>query len=124
VVSKGTILVVEYYDTARESLAELLRGEGYDVYQAPDVNTATSLVDQLDLGLVLLTLADPGAFGFVERVQKTSARTAVIVMSDHDSERKAMEAIRLGACDYVLKPIVFGDLLAKVHALESFSFRR
>ncbi|HEU4342838.1 MAG TPA: response regulator [Candidatus Binatia bacterium] len=118
------ILVVEYYDSARESLAELLRDEGYEVYEAPDDNTATVLLDQRDFDLILLNLAEPDALGLLERVQKLSATTAVLVMSEPDSKDKAVEAVRLGAQGYIMKPVVFSDLVARVRALRPFPFRR
>src|SRR5581483_1708057 len=59
----GTILVVEDQESARESLVELLTGEGYEVHSAPDGKAGMALVDQLDLDLVLTDLAMPGADG-------------------------------------------------------------
>ena len=52
-ISNGTILVVEDQQSARESLAELLRGEGYEVHEAADGNAGIALVDQLDLDMVV-----------------------------------------------------------------------
>ena len=46
--SDGTILVIEDQQSARESLAELLRAEGYEVHEAADGNSGMALVDQLD----------------------------------------------------------------------------
>ncbi|MBI2179598.1 MAG: sigma-54-dependent Fis family transcriptional regulator [Deltaproteobacteria bacterium] len=59
----GTVLVVEDQESARESLAELLRGEGYEVHEAADGKAAIALVDQLDLDVVLTDLSMPGADG-------------------------------------------------------------
>jgi len=59
----GAVLVVEDQDSARESLAELLRGEGYEVHEAADGNKAISLVDKNDLDVVLTDLMMPESDG-------------------------------------------------------------
>ena len=62
----GTILVVEDQDSARESLAELLRSEGYEVHEAADGNTAKDFINQLDLDIILTALMMPGADGIAD----------------------------------------------------------
>jgi two-component system response regulator PilR (NtrC family) len=114
-----TILVVEDQDSARESLAELLRGVGYQVHEAPDGDTAISLIDQLDLDLVLSDLTMPGRDGMavLRHVREISPQTLVILMTAHATVETAVEAIRLGAQDYILKPLVFDDVLRKIQRL-------
>lgn len=117
----GMILVVEDQDSARESLAELLRGEGYEVHEAPDGNRAISLVDQLDLDIVLTDLTMPGSDGMavLRHVRNVSPQTLVILMTAHATVDTAVEAIRLGAQDYLLKPLIFEDVLRKIkHLME------
>ena len=115
----GTVLVVEDQDSARESLAELLRGEGYEVHEAADGNAAISLVDQLDLDLVLTDLTMPGSdgIGVLRHIRDASPQTLVILMTAHASVETAVEAIRLGAQDYLLKPLIFEDVLHKAQHL-------
>ena len=115
----GTVLVVEDQDSARESLAELLRGEGYEVHEAADGNAAISLVNQLDLDLVLTDLTMPGSdgIGVLRHIRDVSPQTLVILMTAHASVETAVEAIRLGAQDYLLKPLIFEDVLHKAQHL-------
>ncbi|HXG52452.1 MAG TPA: sigma-54 dependent transcriptional regulator [candidate division Zixibacteria bacterium] len=115
------ILVVEDQDSARESLAELLRGAGYEVHEAADGNAAVSLIDQLDLDLVLTDLVMPGRDGIavLRHLRDVSPQTLVILMTGHASVETAVEAIRLGAQDYLLKPLIFEDVLRKVQHLMS-----
>jgi len=115
----GTVLVVEEQNSARESLAELLRGEGYEVHEAADGNAAISLVDQLDLDLVLTDLTMPGSdgIGVLRHIRDASPQTLVILMTAHASVETAVEAIRLGAQDYLLKPLIFEDVLHKAQHL-------
>ncbi len=115
----GTILVVEDQESARESLVELLTGEGYEVHSAPDGKAGMALVDQLDLDLVLTDLAMPGADGIavLRHIRDVSPQTLVILMTAHATVDTAVEAIQLGAQDYLLKPLIFEDVLRKVQHL-------
>jgi DNA-binding NtrC family response regulator len=117
--SNASILVAEDQDSARESLVELLSGEGFEVHQAPDGNAAISLVDQLDLDLVLTDLMMPGSDGLavMKHVRDVSPQTLVIIMTAHATVDTAIEAIRLGAQDYLVKPLVFTEVVRKVRHL-------
>jgi CheY-like chemotaxis protein len=102
----GTVLVVEDQDSARESLAELLRGEGYEVHEAADGNSAIALVDQHDLDIVLTDLMMPGSDGIavLRHIRDVSPQTLVILMTAHASVETALEAIH-PVRDYLLKPL-------------------
>ncbi|MBI3062802.1 MAG: sigma-54-dependent Fis family transcriptional regulator, partial [Deltaproteobacteria bacterium] len=115
----GTILVAEDQEVARQSLCELLREEGYQVHEAVDGTTAVRLVNELDLDLVLTDLMMPGADGLavLKHVREVSPQTLVIIMTAHASVDTAIEAMRLGAQDYILKPLIFEDVLRKVRHL-------
>jgi DNA-binding NtrC family response regulator len=115
----GTVLVVEDQDSARESLAELLRGEGYEVHEAADGNSAIALIDQHDVDVVLTDLMMPRSDGMavLRHVRDVSPQTLVILMTAHASIETAIEAIHLGAQDYLLKPLIFEDVLRKVQHL-------
>jgi len=115
----GTVLVVEDQESARESLVELLRGEGYEVHEAADGNAALALVDRLDLDVVLTDLSMPGADGIavLRHIREFSPQTLVIIMTAHATVETAVEAIRLGAQDYLLKPLIFDEVLRKIQLL-------
>jgi DNA-binding NtrC family response regulator len=115
----GSILVAEDQDSARESLVELLKGEGYEVHEAPDGNAAIALIDQLDLDLVLTDLMMPGADGVavMRHVRDVSPQTLVMIMSAHATVETAIEAMRLGAQDYLIKPLLFAEVLRKIQHL-------
>jgi DNA-binding NtrC family response regulator len=115
----GTILVVEDQDSARESLAELLRGEGYEVHEAADGNTAKDFINQLDLDIILTALMMPGADGMevLKHAREVSPQSLIVLMTAHASVETAVEALRLGAQDYLFKPLIFEDVLRKVERL-------
>ncbi len=117
----GTILAAEDQQSARESMAELLREEGYEALEAPDGDSAMALIDRLDIDLVLLDLVLPGSDGItvLRHIRERSLQPLVILMTAHASVETAVEAIRLGAQDYLLKPLLFEDVLRKVQRLLS-----
>jgi two-component system response regulator PilR (NtrC family) len=117
--ANGSILVAEDQDSARESLVELLKGEDYEVYEARDGNAAISLIDKVDLDLVLTDLMMPGVDGIavMRHIRDISPQTLVIIMSAHATVETAVEAIRLGAQDYMLKPLIFEEVLRKIRHL-------
>src|ERR1700675_1777009 len=115
----GNILVVEDQDAARASLCELLREEGYQVREAADGTAAIQLIDQLDLDLVLTDLRIPGPDGLavLKHVREVSPQTLGILMTAYASVDTAVEALHLGAQDYIIKPLIFEDVLRKVRHL-------
>jgi DNA-binding NtrC family response regulator len=117
--SNGSILIAEDQESARESLVELFKDEGYDVHEAPNGNAAISMIDELDLDLVLTDLMMPGADGIavMKHVRDVSPQTLVMIMSAHATVETAIQAIRLGAQDYLLKPLIFDEVLRKTRQL-------
>jgi DNA-binding NtrC family response regulator len=120
----GNILVAEDQDAARMSLCELLREEGYQAYEAADGATALRLIDELDLDLVLTDLRIPGPDGLavLKHVREVSPQTLGILMTAYASVDTAVEALHVGAQDYIIKPLIFEDVLRKVrHLMEQRS---
>src|SRR4026209_181509 len=117
--SNGSILIAEDQESARESLVELFKDEVYDVYEAADGTTAISLIDKFDLDLVLTDLMMPGADGIavMKHARDVSPQTLAMIMSAHATVETAIEAIRLGAQDYLLKPLLFSEVLRKIRHL-------
>ena len=113
------ILVADDEPGVRESLAEVLRDAGYDVQTAADGRTALTALEARDFGVVITDLRMPGADGLavLKRAREISPQTLVLVMTAHGSVDTAVEALRTGATDYILKPVGFDDLLAKVARL-------
>jgi len=115
----GNILVAEDQDAARMSLCELLREEGYRAYEAADGKEAIRLIDELDLDLVLTDLRIPGPDGLavLKHVREVSPQTLGILMTAYASVDTAVEALHVGAQDYIIKPLIFEDVLRKVRRL-------
>jgi DNA-binding NtrC family response regulator len=96
-----------------------LTEEGYHVHQAGDGQEAIEAIDQIDFDLVLTDIQMPRVDGMavLQHVRQASPQTFVAVMTAYASVDTAVMALQLGAQDYLLKPIVFEDLLRKVNLL-------
>jgi len=115
----GTIIVADDESLARQSAAELLREEGYIVYEAADGQAALQLLEEVDVDLILSDLRMPGVDGLtlLRKVREVYPQTMVVLMTAYASVETVVEALRLGAQDYLLKPLLFDDLLHKVRRL-------
>ena len=113
------ILVADDEPGVRESLAEILRDASYSVVTATDGSAALSLLEEQDFSVVVTDLRMPGADGLavLKRARELSPQTVVLVMTAHGTIDTAVDALRAGAADYLLKPVVFDDLLAKVERI-------
>ena len=119
---RGSILVAEDEATARSSLVEILNEEGYQVYEAADGQAAVQLLEELDLDLVLCDLKMPGSDGLtvLRQVRERAPQTLVLLMTAYGSVETAVEALRWGVQDYLLKPLLFEDLLHKIDRLLTY----
>jgi DNA-binding NtrC family response regulator len=116
---RGTILVADDETVARQSIAEVLREEGYQVYEAADGNAALTLLQEIDVDVILCDLRMPGADGIavLKTVRDAYPQTLVMLMTAYGSVETVVEALRLGTQDYLLKPLLIDDVLNKVHRL-------
>ena len=110
------ILVADDEVGVRESLAEILRDASYAVETAADGTAALEAIDGHDFAVVIADLRMPGADGLtvLRKLGEVAPQTVSLVMTAHGSVESAVEALRAGAADYMLKPLVFDDVLAKV----------
>jgi DNA-binding NtrC family response regulator len=110
------ILVADDEAGVRESLAEVLRDAGYVVETAVDGRAALESIDRHDFAVVITDLRMPGADGLavLHKLRDVAPQTVPLVITAHASVESAVEALRAGAADYILKPVVFDDVLAKV----------
>jgi len=111
--TKRRILVVDDEANARTALAELLRDEGYDVETAADAFKALGKLTSFAPHLMLTDLKMPGMDGItlMKKVRSSEVDCDVIVMTAFGSVDTAVDAMRLGAVDYLTKPINFDELL-------------
>jgi DNA-binding NtrC family response regulator len=111
------ILVVDDEVGIRELLSEILFDEGYRVHLAENAAQARSFREQHVPDLVLLDIWMPDTDGLTllkEWVALEQLTMPVIMMSGHGTIETAMEAMRIGATDFLEKPIALQKLLATV----------
>jgi DNA-binding NtrC family response regulator len=100
------ILVVDDDDLSRSYLSEALQRIGYSVDNASDGQEAVGLTDKQNYDMVFLDMRMPRMNGLkvLERVKKTAKDTTVVIMTAYGSIESAVEAMRKGAYDYIIKP--------------------
>ncbi len=110
----GPILIVDDEANIRKSLEGVLNDEGYSCALAVDGADALSKLQSLHPSLVLLDIWMPGMDGIetLRRIKEHQPRTPVIMMSGHATISTAIKATKMGASDFVEKPLEL-DLLLK-----------
>ncbi|MCL2130522.1 MAG: sigma-54 dependent transcriptional regulator [Treponema sp.] len=104
---KYRLLVADDEKNIREGLAAGLDIEGFDVDTAADGNEAIKRFLKGDVDLVITDLKMPGLSGeeLLKKIQAESPGTPVIILTGHGTVESAVEAMRLGAWDFLTKPI-------------------
>src|SRR6266540_2329922 len=116
------ILVVDDQRNMRTTLVMMLRGAGYEVDEAADGLEGADLGAKgaYDLVVTDLRMGPIDGLAVLRGVKEAQAMTEVIVMTAYGTIESAVEAMRVGAFDYIQKPFTENDLLLKVHkALEN-----
>ncbi len=117
------ILVVDDEPDIRQLVSEILEDEGYQVAMAECAESAKKIKEQRQPHLILLDIWMPDTDGITllkEWVGEDKALCPVIMMSGHGSVESAVEATRLGAYDFLEKPLSLANLLLTVErALEA-----
>jgi DNA-binding NtrC family response regulator len=110
------LLVADDEDTIRANLKRLLESEGYKVREASDGGEAARLLQESDVALALLDLKMPVMDGMevlrghADRLEETP----VIVITAYGGSQAAIEAMKLGAYDYLTKPFDFDEVLFSI----------
>jgi len=107
-----TILVVDDEDGIRQALDRFLTRQGYRVAQAPDAAAALAAIDSAHPQGMLCDIRMPNMTG-VELVPKALAADtdlAIIMLTAIDEPRTAIECLKLGAYDYLIKPVDLDEL--------------
>ncbi len=105
-VSRGRVLVVEDEPYVRDSLVEILRARRFDASPAVSVDEALGSLARTPVDVVLSDLRMPGADGLelVRRLQVSAPEVPVVILTGHGNVGSAVECLKAGASDYILKP--------------------
>ena len=112
------VLVVDDEPPIRRFLRTSLRAQGYHVLEAADGSTALDLIGRNPPDVIILDLGLPDIDGVevIRRLRHRGSTVPVIVLSSRTDERGKVEALDLGADDYVTKPFGMEELLARLRA--------
>ncbi|MGH7258681.1 MAG: sigma-54-dependent transcriptional regulator [Nitrospiraceae bacterium] len=117
----STVLIVDDEVSILNSLSSILEDEGYEVVVAKSGSEAMKIcmADPPDLMLLDIWMPEMDGLETLRRVKELSPATQVMMMSGHGSIETAVKAIKLGAYDYIEKPLSLENVTLRVkHALE------
>ncbi|MGA7592686.1 MAG: response regulator, partial [Candidatus Sulfotelmatobacter sp.] len=112
-----TILIVEDEAKMRRLLELNLGEDGFHTVSAGDAESGLKLLHESDVDLVVTDLKLPGMNGldFLHAIKGQNAALPVVVMTAFGSVETAVEAMKAGASDYVLKPFSLGEMRMVIH---------
>jgi two-component system response regulator RegA len=114
VTAAGTLLLVDDDEVFRERLARALRERGYDVATASDHAGAVEAgaTRPLDFAVVDLRMPSGSGLALIEPLRALAPRARIVVLTGYGSIASAVDALRLGADDYLSKPVDADEIIA------------
>jgi len=109
---KGRLVVIDDEVNAAAALETLLKEDGYEVARAHDARTGLALLEKSEPDVVLTDLRMPGMDGLelLAKIKEIRPETMVILMTAYGTVKTAVKAMKLGAEDYLSKPIDVEEL--------------
>ncbi|MBN2332080.1 MAG: sigma-54-dependent Fis family transcriptional regulator [Deltaproteobacteria bacterium] len=113
---RGSILVVDDNSSLRESLAAVFHADGFLVDQAEDGMQAVDCLVKTNYDVVITDIKMPkvGGLDVLKEAKKLNATTVVIIMTGYGTVESAVEAMKLGAFDYLQKPFSIEEMQLRV----------
>ena len=112
------ILIVDDEQDIRESLKDILEDEGHKIFLAENAKNARLIKNKQEIGLILLDIWMPDCDGITllkEWANANEINCPVLMMSGHGTIDTAIEATRIGAYDFLEKPISLQKLLNSIN---------
>lgn len=126
-LEKPKVLVADDELSLREVLSIFLEQEGFEVHIAVNADEACQRISQIDFSLVLSDLRMPrgGGMKVLEHLQKQQHDALIIMMTAYASPETAVEAMKLGAHDYLVKPFQLESLRVTLNrALDHYRLKQ
>ena len=110
------ILLVDDEVVFTQNMAKLLTTRGYIVTAVNSGDAAIQALEEKDFDVVVLDLKMPGMDGIttLKEIKKLGLFTETLILTGHGSIDTALEAIKIGAYDYLTKPCEIDELVAKI----------
>ncbi len=115
------LLIIEDEDTLCTSLQRVLSREGYEVEIADSAESAFKLLEHKSYDLIITDIILPGISGIelLAKYRKINNAQKVIVITAFASQAMAEESSKVGACDFIVKPLMHDEMKRAVRkALE------
>jgi two-component system response regulator CpxR len=111
------VLLVDDEKDFVEVLAERLQNRGFDVRQAFNGEDAINLLNQQDADVVILDVLMPGKDGVqtLSEIKQLKPLTEVIMLTGYGTIETAIQGMKFGAYDYLMKPTETEDLVVKIN---------
>ena len=122
----SSLLVVDDEELTLRTLSRGLRQEGFDVFTAPSGEEALEFIAHEKPDITLLDIVLPGIDGVevLRQIKQSNPAAIVIMMSAYHLVDRAVEAMKLGAYDYLVKPFHLVDVAATIQrATEMLALR-
>jgi two-component system NtrC family response regulator len=123
-MDRACILVVEDEETQRSLLAGLLRKEGYTVEEAGNGGLAMNIfrAKPIDIALLDYKLPDTDGLTVLKDFKEVNPEVEIIMITAFGSIENAVNALKMGASEYLTKPIDLDDLLFKIKKTEEKTY--
>jgi DNA-binding NtrC family response regulator len=111
-IQKHPILIVDDEPIVRESIRDWLKDAGYKVATAETGEEALEMIEKQDFGVVVLDVRLPGKTGItvLREIKELKPSIKSIIITAYPTAELAAEATKLGAVDYLIKPIIPDEL--------------
>ncbi|MEA3288498.1 MAG: sigma-54 dependent transcriptional regulator [Candidatus Marinimicrobia bacterium] len=115
-MNNTSILIVDDEQEIRDSLSEVLTEEGYLTYTAENGKVALEMLEDLHYDIIISDIKMPELDGvtLLQKVKEQAPDTFFILITSYGSTETAIDAMRHGAIDYILKPIDFDELILRI----------
>jgi DNA-binding NtrC family response regulator len=112
------VLLVDDETIFTKNMAKLLKFRGYEVAAVNSGDAAIRELEQSHFDVIVLDLKMPGMDGIttLKEITKLGIFTETLILTGHGSIDTALEAMKLGAYDYLTKPCEIDELVAKIEA--------
>ena len=115
-----SILIVDDEQEIRDSLSEVLSDEGFLTYTAENGAVALEMMKEIHYDIIISDIKMPELDGvtLLQKVKEQAPDTFVILVTSYGSTETAINAMRMGAIDYILKPIDFDELILRIKNID------
>src|ERR1700740_3706101 len=113
----SSVLVADDEELTLRTVSRGLRQEGFEVFTAPSGEDALRVFAEEKPDLTLLDIVLPGIDGVevLRQMKQATPAAIILMMSAYHMVDRAVEAMKLGAYDYLIKPFHLADLIATLH---------